>query len=1655
MAHAASTPLVVGESLTPPKYGEVWTEEASRVFFAAYLDYEERLQLANDQGIVQHSKVSMGQLIPNYIHRCFEGFYKYQTAMSAEELLDAVKQHAGYTTTSNKFDTTRAAADLRRVLAMKQGGEISVKDRAMMVASAMEKYFAENHAVHAMYRAQDRSWLPGPAESVSMALVDGLWPSSFKGYVRSELTYVAGWKKDPAVVMKQIYSAAEKWKFIEAYGRKDSATNETRRPQQQKSKQQQSARGSYIRACFECGDPNHMVNECPKLSGGRSAHSRGGRGSSRSRGGRNGGWGRGRGGHGGNQQTAGGGTSGTTSSKPAAGAAGSSGSSVAGRAVYVGGDGKSVGAAGASSSPSTVQADSVSGAAAGAVAPEPSVYSASWSGWNADSLSSAPVAGTQPWRQVTLGNDQSSTAGVVPVDRSAESLRADLSLQGSVGSFMARVILDSGSALTSIGIGLLKQLSSHFGGADLRVPFENGPQYAKTATGVSVTVTHKTVPIAVSLRTPWGTVQLEPITFAVMPGTDDVVLFGMATMKALGVDVYRQALEKLRPLAVPVSTGVETPSYLAARRVTVSVRAFQTEATVDDPEDEAVERLVDRGPDMFMDPAEERTARERALEDSVQQAEQSGLSVDGAIRLRDILARRVGAFRRALCGDPPAQVEPMRVQLKPQAKAVKATPRRYDPVKKDWLSKCIAALVFFGFVYHNIQAVWASPAMAVPKKDSFRLVSDYSAVNAQVEKSPGVMPNHEDMRDLMGARFFGKLDLLQGYWQMPLSPEAQDIFTMATSDGLFTPTRVPQGVLNATAYFQGVLTDVLRGLKCKVWVDDVFFFADTEEALLQQLDDILERLESIGLFVAAHKCTFYSRELVWCGKVYSNGVVSHDPARVQGLSEMRRPQNAGELMQFLQAVNWLRTSLPRLAETVAPLRAFLEELLVGAKRRTKRVARNRVIPDAAWTEDRVQAWNAARGLVAQAVPLHHPRPGCVVLMFPDASDLHWGSFLTQVPEDQFRSGMELESMSHEPLGFLSGSFTGSQLRWATVDKEGFAIVNTFRRLEYLLWGGVHIFTDHRNLQYIFNPEKCVTTVTKAMAQRLENWKGVLGQYRYAIEHISGDRNCWGDLLSRWVKIPTVPVRSVAVHSPCNADDSLPSVDVIRASQLKSVARLGVGVREFSTTFGQAILADDGLFRVRIGVRDVLWIPPDDLALQTRLLVCAHMRSAGHRGVAPTLFRLKEYCVWPQMDSQVREFVRQCLHCVDTRAGALIPRPYGDTVHGTAPGEVVHFDFLYVGRSGPEGSSGLPDEDGFRYVLVIMDDLSNYVWLEPAEACTAEVTAKHLLAWCKTLGVPRVWVSDTATHFKNRVLALLGDALQIDHRFAVAYTPWSNGTCERMVKEVVRALRSILSEQRRQVSEWIDVLPAAQWALNTSFRERYRSTPYSVMFGRAPRTDFSALVSAFDGRWNVDVMDADSVRAKVRDVVAEQERFCADIRAAVALSRDNKRKKAQGQAELPKFAVGDFVLYARVRRQGVTPKLMSTWTGPWRVVATDHDHVYSVQNIVSGKVHQAHVARLRFYADATLNVTADLKDVFQHSFAQGECRMNALVHVAEDDGNEVIVLVDWDGFEAEERTWESLRMIHSSAPEFVVKELRKLRMTRAQKSKIASEYGIAL
>ena len=87
----------------------------------------------------------------------------------------------------------------------------------------------------------------------------------------------------------------------------------------------------------------------------------------------------------------------------------------------------------------------------------------------------------------------------------------------------------------------------------------------------------------------------------------------------------------------------------------------------------------------------------------------------------------------------------------------------------------------------------ASAAMTALKKGGFRLVRDYRAVNKPLEKVLGVMPTQEaEMADLRGLTCFGKLHILQGYWQMLLAAEAQEVFTIAAPKVLLPPRVRPK-----------------------------------------------------------------------------------------------------------------------------------------------------------------------------------------------------------------------------------------------------------------------------------------------------------------------------------------------------------------------------------------------------------------------------------------------------------------------------------------------------------------------------------------------------------------------------------------------------------------------------------------------------------------------------------------------------------------------------------------------------------------------------------------------------------------------------------------------------------------------------------------------
>ena len=181
---------------------------------------------------------------------------------------------------------------------------------------------------------------------------------------------------------------------------------------------------------------------------------------------------------------------------------------------------------------------------------------------------------------------------------------------------------------------------------------------------------------------------------------------------------------------------------------------------------------------------------------------------------------------------------------------------------------------------------------------------------------------------------------------------------------------------------------------------------------------------------------------------------------------------------------------------------------------------------------------------------------------------------------------------------------------------------------------------------------------------------------------------------------------------------------------------------------------------------------------------------------------------------------------------------------------------------------------------------------------------------------------------------LAKALGVDHRFSVANSAWTNGTVERMMREVIHGAKAMLNEGGRPLSEWVAVLQAVQSAWNTAWRKRLHPTPYHVMMGREPRTTFTALIEGDDDDFQFSPIDEDRLQQLVIFVVDTEEEFLAGVLQRVDADRSHHCARGSRGKTLPHFTVGDYVLMAWVSRQGKHRKLMSTWTGLWRVANDD-------------------------------------------------------------------------------------------------------------------------
>jgi RNase H-like domain found in reverse transcriptase len=113
---------------------------------------------------------------------------------------------------------------------------------------------------------------------------------------------------------------------------------------------------------------------------------------------------------------------------------------------------------------------------------------------------------------------------------------------------------------------------------------------------------------------------------------------------------------------------------------------------------------------------------------------------------------------------------------------------------------------------------------------------------------------------------------------------------------------------------------------------------------------------------------------------------------------------------------------------------------------------------------------------------------------------------------------EVSSLAaHNTLAFLSGEFKGAQLRWTVPEKEGFAIVDTETKVDYLLLSHdeFSILSGHITLTSIYNPLSADPTLALHVVHKLQRWALKISVFSYRMEHVMGELNYWTDLITEW------------------------------------------------------------------------------------------------------------------------------------------------------------------------------------------------------------------------------------------------------------------------------------------------------------------------------------------------------------------------------------------------------------------------------------------------------------------------------------------------------------------------------------------------------------
>ena len=207
------------------------------------------------------------------------------------------------------------------------------------------------------------------------------------------------------------------------------------------------------------------------------------------------------------------------------------------------------------------------------------------------------------------------------------------------------------------------------------------------------------------------------------------------------------------------------------------------------------------------------------------------------------------------------------------------------------------------------------------------------------------------------------------------------------------------------------------------------------------------------------------------------------PEKLESIAKMPAPRNPKEVKQFLGLVGYYRKFLPRFA-VISRVLTHLTKKDVEFK----------------WTLECENCFQILKEFLQKAPILNYPNPQANYSLYTDASKYAYAGVLTQ----------NTDGTDH-PITYVSGLFHGSQLNWATLTKEAYAIYMSVKKLNfYIDTAKITVKNDHLPLKKFLEKN--------TLNSKVNNWAIELESQNITFEYIPGIHNTLACTLSRLIEM---------------------------------------------------------------------------------------------------------------------------------------------------------------------------------------------------------------------------------------------------------------------------------------------------------------------------------------------------------------------------------------------------------------------------------------------------------------------------------------------------------------------------------------------------------